>query len=824
MEIQTMSDRSFIDAIIDLKEKHAKTTSRKLRFKEMLRIGLGGTVGGPIFVILGLSLAQAKAGLLISLAINGLLMISFVANYSELALSLSISGGGYQVFKKSLGPGYEFMFAWIMWLGNMAFAGLSSLGFVYSIKVFFPALELTEKNIDIISVVILLFFYVMNMFYPKKLNIIMKYLTISLVAGFVFYIVVGLSAGSQLNNEFSTDMFQESIDAISVLSQTAFTFIIFTIYEWLSSFTMMMEQYDKLHRPKENLPKTYLTAIIIGVILYWMVTFTTILNVGGTDTSLWEKVTTSDVPMVTVFGDFLGTFGIIAIGIVGMIATLTSINAGMQMCTHLLYSMGRDEFMPQIFKKTRKNVRYVALTFSTFIAVIITIVADVDSLTNFTSFVFLVSMGFLCIAVIMMRRSSPNLERPWKVPGYPFTPIISGVACLVLVLTFEISQITAGLISLAIGVVFFVIWVYVFNHSAVLERESIIEQREDALKDRELNVLLMKSKLARKMADQILDSTNAKYDEISEEKINFIQRLKDFEAIENRDLSSVEQIEEAKEDLNDRLEKLSLILRLEELERLEQKSREDISQLSIIQEEDGEIVFDTNNLHDGSSEENPKVSEEAWDKKPRKKGTFFGLLKNLIQKDQSEISDLYDLDDLESTPLIYNSEGLIERLEKIEVVEKKLLDQIQNIQDDQTKSKEEKESISSVLDFLNVFKGKGKKKGKTKSVSEKIKAALGSQGMESKSPDSETKVKKESSFTDSVSEEKHLNSEKMDRDKSAESEQRSSEEMEALQNNEKIGKPTTKAEKRALIKKLKKIEKQEKEVAKEMKSFKDKDS
>jgi len=84
-----MINKNFIDTIIDLKKIKAKTSGKKIGFKRMLQLGLGGTVGGPIFVILGISLGVAKAGLLISLAINGLLMISFVANFSELALSLS---------------------------------------------------------------------------------------------------------------------------------------------------------------------------------------------------------------------------------------------------------------------------------------------------------------------------------------------------------------------------------------------------------------------------------------------------------------------------------------------------------------------------------------------------------------------------------------------------------------------------------------------------------------------------------------------------------------------------------------------------------------
>ncbi len=583
-----MINKNFIDTIIDLKKIKAKTSGKKIGFKRMLQLGLGGTVGGPIFVILGISLGVAKAGLLISLAINGLLMISFVANFSELALSLSITGEGYRVLKDSLGPSYEFLFAWFIWIGNMIFAGLSARSFAYSIKIFFPPLQLTDRNIDIIAAVILFVFYIMNLKFNKKHSVIMKYLTILLVGGFVFYIVVGLIGGPLVNDEFSGKMFHQSIEFLPVLSQTAYTFIIFCIYEWLSSFTLMMAKFEKIQRPKENIPRTYLIAIFIGVILYLGVALTTILNVGSTNSSLWDNVISSDLPLATTFEEVFGIWGAIVIGITGMIATLTSINAGMQMSSHILFSMGRDEFMPKTFTKSKGNVKNMALHGSFIISLLFTVFWDVNLMTNVTGFIFLASVGFLCIAVVLMRKSRPNLERPWKVPGYPYTPIISGVACFVLMLTIDFWSIIWSVVLFFTGLIYFLIWVYVFNHSAVLEREDIIERREESLKQRELDILLMKSKMARKTADKLTSSESIDLDKYSEEKINFIQRLKNFEAIENRSFENVEEIREATENIDRKLEKLKLILRLEELERLEQKGRENLESLDSFEKKEFE--------------------------------------------------------------------------------------------------------------------------------------------------------------------------------------------------------------------------------------------
>ncbi len=290
----------------------------------------------------------------------------------------------------------------------------------------------------------------------------------------------------------------------------------------------------------------------------------------------------------------------------------------------------------------------------------------------------------------------PNLERPWKVPGYPYLPIISGVACIVLIFTVNITSIYIGLILLGAGVLIYFVWVYLFNHSAVLEREGIIERREEVLKRRELEVLLMKSRVARKMAEDLLRSKTMDVDQVSEEKLNFIQRLKDFEAIETKNLSSVEEIEEAKDQINQRLEKITLILRLEELERLEQRSRLDIESSKVEPEKDVGLEID---------EKDAKL----------KKMALFDILKKIIRKEQKKITKLTDLgEDIFSL----KSEELLKKMREIEDLEASLAEEINQMAEEseseqKTEEKTEEKSDSNweadKKGFLSIFKSKNKK-------------------------------------------------------------------------------------------------------------------
>ncbi|HEY2367135.1 MAG TPA: amino acid permease C-terminal domain-containing protein, partial [Polyangiaceae bacterium] len=82
-----------------------------------------------------------------------------------------------------------------------------------------------------------------------------------------------------------------------------------------------------------------------------------------------------------------------------------------------------------------------------------------------TLFAFiLVSLG-----VIVLRYRYPNRERPFRVPFFPVTPILSALACVALIGGLEISNWLRLVIWLAIGLV--VYFGYGYSHS-VLRRKA----------------------------------------------------------------------------------------------------------------------------------------------------------------------------------------------------------------------------------------------------------------------------------------------------------------------------------------------------------------
>ncbi len=441
-----------------------KQPVKRLNFWSLIQKGLGGTIGGPIFVIIGIVIFRARSGTLIALLINSIVMLSFVMNFSELALSLPIAGGGYSFSKEAIGGINGFLIGWLIWIGNLLFAALSGLGFALSLLTFLPNRYLPSWSVHLIGLLIILLFFIFNLRTPQFLNNLMRVLTFILVGGFVIYIVLGFVVGRKINPDFSGEILQEQIQFSEILTMTAYTFMIYCVYEWNSTFESLTSGFDQIKRPRKNIPRAFIASLLIAIVIYWLTSFVTLLNLGNSASDAWNLVTQSDAPLADTFGLILNhPIGVIFMGFIGMVATMTSINAGLQMATHVLHSMARDGFMPRQIEKTRHGVQWIALVISSLLVFGMTLFLNVDVITEISNFIFLVSMFILSLSLIILRKSRPNLIRPWKVPLYPLTPIFSIISSLILIGSMIFSTISptslwgvvVGIILVVFGLLFY---------------------------------------------------------------------------------------------------------------------------------------------------------------------------------------------------------------------------------------------------------------------------------------------------------------------------------------------------------------------------------
>jgi len=101
--------------------------------------------------------------------------------------------------------------------------------------------------------------------------------------------------------------------------------------------------------------------------------------------------------------------------------------------SRIFYSMSRDGLLPAVFR--RVHPRFRTPHYSTMIIGAVVALAagllPIAVLSVLTSMGTLLAFTIACIGVIILRRTNPELERPFRTPGMPWVPALGALICFV---------------------------------------------------------------------------------------------------------------------------------------------------------------------------------------------------------------------------------------------------------------------------------------------------------------------------------------------------------------------------------------------------------
>jgi len=123
--------------------------------------------------------------------------------------------------------------------------------------------------------------------------------------------------------------------------------------------------------------------------------------------------------------------------------------------TRIFFTMSRDGLLPKIFQRVHPSFR------TPHVSTILTgtLVAIAAGLTPIRVLSVLVSMGTLlafvlvCFGVLILRRTAPDIPRPFKTPGVPLVPILGALFCLMQMVALPATTWERLVIWLALGMI-----------------------------------------------------------------------------------------------------------------------------------------------------------------------------------------------------------------------------------------------------------------------------------------------------------------------------------------------------------------------------------
>ncbi|XHH08571.1 MAG: APC family permease [Candidatus Bathyarchaeia archaeon] len=381
--------------------------------------GLSGAIGVEIFVLLNYAYFHlAGSAVLVALAFAGAINILIMLSYAELSSMMPLVGGEYTYIKTAFGGYVGFIFGCFRWLAAIFAGSLAAAAFVLQLAYLFsaisPQIQTTILNqswiIFLIIVAIMGFLEVRG---SKKAG---AFIVIAFILLFIGFIVGGFLHGINL------DLFATPLPsgASGVFAAIVYVFPMFIGTKALIASASTSE------KPKKTMPRALMISAIVLIPLY---TFLALVAIGTVSPS----ETLQQIPILNLAAnDIFGGYGSIIFALAGMVACLSTLGTALSVQSSVVRGMSRDGYFPKILQSVHKRFGtfYVAAILGTMLILILSIFGDIPFLGYAASFGSLLVFALVNLSLLKLRKTQPYIDRPFKTPLYPITPVLGVILSL----------------------------------------------------------------------------------------------------------------------------------------------------------------------------------------------------------------------------------------------------------------------------------------------------------------------------------------------------------------------------------------------------------
>ncbi|NWL10042.1 amino acid permease [Paenarthrobacter nitroguajacolicus] len=432
------------------KESDTQTTGlrRSLSLVQLTMISVGATLGTGIFVVLGDAVPIAGPAIWISFVVAGIAAMLSALSYAEMAGAVPVSGSSYSYTYVTMGEGLAWICGWCLLLEYAVSVAAVAVGageYLSEVAKAF-GVELPHALIqppgdggvfNVPAVVIVLLAVVLLIRGSRESAVVNTILVGLKVVVLLLFILVAFSAFDSRNFEPLAPMGLAGITAAS--SRLFFSYI---------GFDAASTAGDEAKNPQRDLPRAIVISMAAVTVLYVAVA------VAAVGARPWGWFDGQESALVHILEEVTGTVWVSLIFAIGAVIAIVSIVlVTLYGQTRILMAMSRDGMIPPVFAKvSRRTQTPVANTLITGGAIAAAAgLIPLGELADATSIGTLFAFSLVSISVIALRRNQPDIPRTFRVPLYPFTPILAVAMCLVLMVNLGGSTWIVFVIWMALG-------------------------------------------------------------------------------------------------------------------------------------------------------------------------------------------------------------------------------------------------------------------------------------------------------------------------------------------------------------------------------------
>lgn len=415
---------------------------------------VGAVIGSGIFLVPAGILRQAHGSLGVASLVwvsGGLLSVLGALTYGELAAMKPETGGLYVYVRDCFGPFAAFLYGWATFIA-IASGSIASLAVAFSAYLG-EIVPLGFVGGKVAAVALIAILTAVNVWGTRHSSDLQNWTTgiklvmILALCGFLLALGRGYSG-------IPGSIWTEPLSG-SLLSRFGLAMIaVLWAYEgWQFATYSAGEVID----PEKNFPRALLVSILFLAGVYLLANLGYIAALGP------ARAATSETIAAAASSAVLGPAASKFVALTIMISVLSGLNSIPLTAPRIFYAMAKDGIF---FKKLaevhpRFHTPAVAIIALGVWSAVMSLMGAFQELISYTMFVAWIFYGLGAASIFVYRRKFPDLPRPYRVPGYPWTPLLFVAVAFFLVVNVIISvpkEAALGLGIVAVGVPAYFVW------------------------------------------------------------------------------------------------------------------------------------------------------------------------------------------------------------------------------------------------------------------------------------------------------------------------------------------------------------------------------
>ncbi|MPS29005.1 MAG: amino acid permease [Alcaligenaceae bacterium] len=417
-----------------LAQRQTAGLRKSLSTFDLVMLGVGAVVGSGIFILTGTGSLIAGPALSLSFVLAAIACFFSALSYAEFSSSLPVSGSVYTYVYATLGELPAWLIGWILILefglaASAVAAGWS--GYLQSLVAGF-GLHLPEAlraapgavagSASLFNLPAFLVLAAITALLSLGIRQ-SKRVNNTMVAIKILVVVLFIAAGAtHVRTENWTPFMPYGMSG--VYAGAALMFYAFIGFDAVASSA------EEVRDPQRSLPLGILGSLLICTVLYVLVT---LVMTGIVPYRDFAENTDHPVSLALQRTGQLGLAGVVDLGaILGMTTVILVMGYGL---TRILYAMARDGLLPR--RLASLHPRYAtpfALTWS--VGLLFALIAGLVPLAVLAELInigTLTAFALISLAVIVLRKTHPDLQRGFRCPGVPYVPLAAVACCVFLI-------------------------------------------------------------------------------------------------------------------------------------------------------------------------------------------------------------------------------------------------------------------------------------------------------------------------------------------------------------------------------------------------------